>query len=85
MKVQHVGYARKSRNGRALKLDLSLLKFLTAERYTGKDGKEYVGLVVNMSTLLDVLEGRREVTGVNQISIDIDKEKSGGKSGNGKK
>jgi len=70
MKVQHVGYARKSRNGRALKLDLSLNGFLTANRYTGKDGKEYVGLLINVSKLLDVLEGRSEVIGVNQIEND---------------
>lgn len=70
MKVQHVGYARRSRNGRALKLDLSLNEFLMANRYAGKDGKEYVGLLINVSKLLDVLEGRSEVTGVNQIEND---------------
>ena len=70
MNVQHVGYARKSRKGRALKLDLSLQEFLTATRYTGKDGEEYVGLLINMSKLLDVLEGRKEVTNVTQIGND---------------
>ncbi len=73
MKVHHVGYVRKSRNGRALKLDIAVQNVLDAVRYTSKNGQEYVGLVINMSTLLDVLEGRRVVTGVNQITLEKDK------------
>lgn len=78
MRVRHIGYARKSRTGRALKLDLVLEAFNDATRYTGKEGKEYVGLVINMSKLCDVLEGRKEVTNVSQI------ENEGGES-DGKK
>lgn len=62
-----VGYARKSRRGLALKLDLGLEEFLTAKRYVGKDGKEYVALVVNLRGLQAVLDGKREVTGVCQL------------------
>ena len=68
MNVLHVGYARKSRNGRALKLDILLEAFLSAQRYRGGDGKEYVNIVVNLDKLVDVLEGRKAVTGVNQIA-----------------
>jgi hypothetical protein len=71
MKVQHVGYARKSVNGRALKLDIALEAFVTAERYRGKDGQEYVPLLINMSKLLDILEDRRKVTGVSQIVNEV--------------
>lgn len=89
MKIHHVGYVRKSRNGRALKLDIAVQNVLDAVRYTGKNGQEYVGLVINMSTLLDVLEDRRVVTGVNQITVEKDKgagdkEDKGGKD-NGSK
>jgi hypothetical protein len=84
MKIHHVGYVRKSRNGRALKLDIAVQNVLDAVRYTGKNGQEYVGLVINMSTLLDVLEDRRIVTGVNQISVEKDKG-SEGRSDKGKK
>jgi len=62
-----VGYARKSKKGKALKIDLGLEAFLTAQRYKGRDGKEYVGLVVNLSALRDVVEGRREVTSICQL------------------
>lgn len=67
VKVGHIGYARKSKSGKALKLDISMDAFLTAERYKTKENKEYVGLLVNMNKLMDILEGKREVTSVNQV------------------
>lgn len=65
-----MGYARKSKNGKALKLDLLADEFLKAKKYRGKDGKRYVGLVINLGNLLDVLEGRKEVTNVSQLEND---------------
>jgi hypothetical protein len=65
--IYHMGYVRRSRRGRALKLDISLEAFLLADRYTARDGNEWVGMTVSIGKLLDVLEGRIEVAGVNQI------------------
>lgn len=65
--VNHLGYIRRSRRGKALKLDISLESFLMAKRYSTKDGKEWVNMVVPIEKLLDVLEGKSEVAGINQI------------------
>lgn len=65
--VNHLGYIRRSRRGKAVKLDISLESFLLAERYTTKDGREWVSMMVSIEKLLDVLEGKTEVAGVNQI------------------
>jgi hypothetical protein len=65
--INHLGYIRRSRRGKAVKLDISLESFLMAQRYTTKDGKEWVNMVVPIDKLLDVLEGKLEVVGINQI------------------
>ena len=65
--VNHIGYMRRSRRGRALKLDISLDAFLMAERYVTKDGKEWVNMVVSIERLLYVLEGKAEAAGINQL------------------
>jgi len=65
--VNHLGYIRRSRRGRAVKLDISLEAFLMAKRYTTRDGKEWVNMIIPLGKLLDVLEGKLEVTGINQI------------------
>lgn len=65
--INHLGYLRRSRRGRAVKLDISLEAFLLAERYATKDGREWVSMTVSIEKLLDVLEGRTAVAGVNQI------------------
>jgi hypothetical protein len=68
MQVLHMGYARKSRSGHALKLDIMLEAFLSAQRYRSGDGKEYVSIVVSMDKLKAVLDGKKDVTGLNQIT-----------------
>ena len=65
--INHLGYIRRSRRGKAVKLDISLESFLMAQRYTTKDGKEWVNMMVPIDKLLDVLEGKLEVVGINQI------------------
>jgi hypothetical protein len=65
--VNHLGYPRRSRKGRALKIDINLEAFLLAERYLTKDGKEWVNMVVPMKKLLDVLEGNAEAAVINQL------------------
>ncbi len=65
--ITHLGYLRRSRRGRALKIDVNLEAFLLAERYITKDGKEWVNMVVPIKKLLDVLEGKTEAAVINQL------------------
>ena len=65
--INHLGYIRRSRRGKAVKLDISLEAFLLAKRYTTKDGKEWVNMIIPIEKLLEVLEGKLEVAGINQI------------------
>lgn len=62
-----IGYVRKSRSGNALKLSISAEAFDSAQRYLSKDGKEYVGLIVNTAKVQEILEDSRDVTSVCQI------------------
>jgi len=62
-----VGYVRKSRNGNALKLSISAEAFDSAQRYLSQDGKEYVGLVVNLAKVQEILDETRDVTSICQI------------------
>ena len=66
--INHLGYIRRSRRGKAVKLDISLESFLMAQRYTTKDGKEWVNMVVSIDKVLDVLEGKIQVAGISQLS-----------------
>ncbi len=62
-----IGYVRKSRNGNALKLSISAEAFENAQRYLSQDGKEYVGLIVNLAKVQEILDDTRDVTSVCQI------------------
>ena len=62
-----VGFARKSLSGESVKLNISVDAFDHAERYTGADGHEFVGLFIGLRRLYDILEGNREVTSVCQM------------------
>jgi hypothetical protein len=63
-----IGYVRKSRNGNALKLSISAEAFDSAQRYLSQDGKEYVGLIVHLAKVQEILDGTRDVTSICQIS-----------------
>ncbi len=63
-----VGYVRKSKNGNALKLSVSAEAFENAQRYLSQDGKEYVGLVIHLPKVQEILDGTRDVTSICQIS-----------------
>lgn len=65
-----IGYLRKSNSGNALKMSISTEAFENAARYTGKDEKEYVSLIINLEKAREVMEGQREVTSVSQIVDD---------------
>jgi hypothetical protein len=62
-----IGYVRKSRSGNALNLSISAEAFDSAQRYLSQDGKEYVGLIVNMAKVQEILDDTRDVTSVCQI------------------
>ena len=62
-----IGYVRKSKNGQALKISLSVEAFNAAEKYASADGSEYVGLIVNTDRTSKVINGDREVTSVCQL------------------
>ena len=62
-----IGYVRKSKSGNALKLSISAEAFDSAERYLSQDGSEYVGLVIHIAKVQEILEGSRDVTSICQI------------------
>jgi hypothetical protein len=66
-KSELIGYVRKSNNGNALKISLSVDAFENTARYQGKDQKEYVSLIVHLEKAREVMEGQREVTSVTQL------------------
>jgi len=66
-KSELIGYLRKSNSGNALKMSIATEAFENAARYTGKDEKEYVSLIINLEKAREVMEGQREVTSVSQI------------------
>jgi heme-binding NEAT domain protein len=66
-KSELIGYLRKSNNGNALKMSISADAFEKAAKYTGKDEKEYVSLIINLEKAREVMEGQREVTSVSQL------------------
>ena len=63
-----VGYMRKSTNGGALKMSISYEAFAAAQRYSSKDGKEYVNLIVNLAKAQEIISGDRAVTSVCQLT-----------------
>jgi hypothetical protein len=62
-----MGFVRRSRNGGALKLSVNQNAFDTAEKYKTSDGTEYVGMIINLNRLRNLLNGEQEVTAINQI------------------
>jgi len=80
--INHMGYLRRSRRGRALKIDVNLEAFLLAERYTTKDGKEWVNMMVPMEKLLEVLEGKAEAAVINQLEHEFAMAGAKGAEGN---
>jgi len=65
-----VGYAKKSLTGNALQVVLSVDALAEAERYTGKDGMEYIGLTMWGERIREILNGDREVTSITQLRGD---------------
>ena len=61
-----IGYTRLSETGNALKVNLELEALMEAERYTGKDGREYIPLTIKAERIRDILNKEKEITCVTQ-------------------
>ena len=61
-----VGFARRSNQGRDVKISINVNAINECETYTTSDGETYVPLIVNMNALKNVISGERAVTTVSQ-------------------
>jgi len=62
MDAKLMGYVRKSRNGKAIKISVAREAFESAKTYRTKNGDEYVDLVIRLEKLMEVVNGNAEVT-----------------------
>lgn len=63
-----VGYVRKSKAGKALRLSVDIEAFNAAEHYESNDGRKFVSLIVNLDKVEQIISGDREVTSLVQIT-----------------
>ena len=76
-KSELVGYVRKTNSGNALKLNILKSALDEAETVKGKDGTQYVSLIMNLTKIKMIIGGEHEVTSICQLTEekdDIDKE-----------
>ena len=62
-----MGYVRKSNSGGALKFSIDISAFEKAEKFSTKDGREFVQLIANIPRVQDIISGDREVTSLCQL------------------
>ena len=62
-----VGFARKSKSGKSLKVNVSKDAFESAEGYTNSKGEEFVTMIINMDGLLDLLSEKRDFLPVKNL------------------
>jgi len=68
MKSELIGYVRKSNAGSAIKICLLKEAVDKAKTVTGKDGTEYLSLIINAAKLRMIVNGdEQEVTSVCQL------------------
>jgi len=67
-----VGYVRKSNAGNALKLTILKSAFENAKTVEGKDGTQYVSLIVNLSKIRMIIGDEQEVTSICQVITEDD-------------
>jgi hypothetical protein len=67
MKTNLVGYVRVSRDGETVVMNISVKQFLQAERYTSRDGEEYVSLRAGADRIKKVMGGEKELTALIQV------------------
>ena len=70
VKSNLMGFVRRSNNGGALKVSVSKDAFESANRYTSADGTEYVGMIIRLNRLRNILSGEQEVTNICQLLED---------------
>jgi hypothetical protein len=66
-KTTLLGFARKSKAGNALNIAIDAGAFAKAQKFAGKDGREFVALVINADNLNKVMSGEKEVTSVSHF------------------
>jgi len=71
-----MGFVRRSNNGGALKVSVSEEAFQNAQRYQTSDGKSYVGMIINLDKLRNILTGDQEVTNISQLVDPVKEEAS---------
>ena len=64
---QLMGYVRKSKNGNALNISISVDAFERAEKESCRDGQEFVRMIVNTEKIKKLIDKEIEVTGISQI------------------
>ncbi len=62
-----VGYVRKSKAGKGLKVNIDIEALRECKPFDSKDGKTYVSLVVNLGKVEAVIRGDQEVTSISHI------------------
>ena len=62
-----VGYLRKSKGGCALNLSIDAQAFSEAEKFSSRDGREFVSLITNIPKVEEIISGDREVTSICQL------------------
>ena len=65
-----VGFVRKSKNGRGLRLNISRDTLEGLEGYTSRNGEEYIPLVVNLEKLMDLISEQRDFVTLNHLAED---------------
>ena len=71
-----VGYVRKSNAGNALKLNIIKSAVDNAQTVEGKDGTQYVSLIMNLSKIRMIIGDEQEVTSVCQLIEEDDEEEN---------
>ena len=62
-----VGYVRKSKTARELKVNVSKKAIENTQSYKTRDGKEYVSLIIDLEKLMDLIAGERDFVPVEQV------------------
>jgi len=73
-KSELVGYVRKSKAGNALKVNILKSAVIDAPTVKGKDGTEYVTLIMNLTKIRLIIGDEHEVTSVCQLVEDAEED-----------
>ena len=62
-----IGYVRKSNKGTTLNFSIDTQAFSEAEKFSSRDGREFVQLITNIPKVEEIISGDREVTSICQL------------------